>query len=619
MLPLCVPGGRWIPRETRPLAAARPQEPQDQVEVSGSPPAPLEPPGLLARTAEWTAGLAGSLWRLLVVGCELPSEPQPVEPVRKFSNPLLDGVLIQGERVYNQELEAQSIHTYAITAANELALLSFEQLRAAQGQPQQPPRRYRYVGSKTLTRSVNGAHAERARFITTRKAPAGERVVPKDSSLNPTAYAMYCDGSDEVSVRYVNQMAQIGEVEGYHVVAETPKASMPEVREVVDENVSLLPLAVNGEIWTEDYGERTLQGGVSVPAFIADQEFVPQEVYKDRLRRFYPGEPIPPVDDYEDLVLRKYPLAAFSSQGSVSQGNLQWGLMALAGSSKTSMRENLSHVEGGNALYGTLPSGEGYGLVGRDSLAVTRAKLSQDLGRPVSEKQALASIARDHGLKPGNLHPVEQPGEFHLDMRMMCVGPGEVVLNDAREAAAVQIAWLEQDLVDSRPRHPGPQSSVWQRMSYQSQRFFHRRRERSLESRSAALREEAERRALYEDMTLRDLQAAGMKVHRLAGVFVNPYRPEEDMYNFLNGRHGVNDANQRFFVGLGGDSRSEVYVARKLMVELPTGIRRVHFMDRELTPETLGLFGGIKCRTKPEGDLVDQRELNAPSPATLTV
>lgn len=393
---------------------------------------------------------------------------------------------------------------------------------------------------------------------------------------------------------------------------------MPDVIEMVEENVSVLPLAVNGDIWNEDYGERTLAGGASVPAFIEDPDFVPEVIHKDRIRRFYPGVEIPDTDDYETLCAERFPLAAFSCQGSVSAGNLQWALMALARSSKGTVRENFSHVEGGNALFGSLPNGEGYGLVGRDSVAVTRAKLAADLGRDVSERAALAWIARDHGLEPCNVHPVEQPGEFHLDMRLMALGPGEVVLNDSREAAEVQVGWLKDDLAAAKPRHPAPQSSIWQRFNYHRKVFFHRRRELALESKVAALRAEGEKRAGYEELTCKDLQAAGMTVHRMAGVFVHPDRPEEDQYNFLNGRPGVNDENQRFFVGLGGDSRSEVYVARKLMQELPTGIGRVHFMDRELTPETLELFGGIKCRTKPEGDLVEKADLNAPAAAQMT-
>ncbi|GMU53957.1 MAG: hypothetical protein AMXMBFR33_31030 [Candidatus Xenobia bacterium] len=597
-------------------SAAAPPDPTDRAELSAGLSQPVDAPGIWQRTAEWTAGLVGSLWRLLVVGCKVPEEPVPVEPVQKFSNPSVEGVVVNGERVHHPDLEGQRVHTYALTTNSDLALLRFDQLLET-GRPEPPPHRYRYIPEKSLTRDVNQAHEARHRSVEAPRPRAGDRVVPKDASLDPAAYAMYCDGSDLVTLDYVNQMAQVGQIEGYHVLANVPRGSVKELRGQVDENVSLLPISMAGDIWTEDYGEMTLQGGVAVPAFLDDPELVPQSIYKDRIRRFYPGARIPANADYESLVLSEYPLAAFNIQGSVSQGNLQWGLAALARSANKPVRENLSHVEGGNILFGTLPNHEGYALVGKDSLAVTRAKLSLDLGREVSDQTALSAIARDHGQKAPNVYAVEQPGEFHIDMRMMCLGPGEVVLNDAREAAEVQVGWLKHDIVTSKPRHPGPESSVWQRLNYHRKLFFHKRRERRLHDQIVALREEGERRAYFEDLTARDLKTAGLTVHRMAGVFVDPENPTEDMFNFVNGRPGVDRANQRFFVGLGGDSRSEVYVARKLMQGLPTGIVRLHFLDRELTPSTLGLFGGIKCRTKPEGELVSKQQLKSPSPPQL--
>ncbi len=598
------------------MAAASPPEPIDRAELSAAPSGPVDTQSIWQRTAEWTAGLVGSLWRLLVVGCKVPEEPVPVEPVEKFANPGVEGVVVSGDRVHHPELDGQQVHTYALTTSSDLALLRFDQLLET-GQPEPPPHRYRYIPEKALTRDVNQAHELRDKSVEVRRPPAGDRVVPKDASLDPAAYAMYCDGADLVSLDYVNQMAQVGQIEGYHILAKVPRGSVSKVRDQMDDNVSLLPISMAGDIWTEDYGELTLQGGVAIPAFLDDPELVPRSIYQDRIRRFYPGAKIPENADYESLVMSQFPLAAFNIQGSVSQGNLQWGLAALARSANQPMRENLSHVEGGNILFGALPNHEGYALVGRDSLAVTRAKLGLDLGREVDEKAALGAIARDHGQKAPNVYAVEQPGEFHIDMRMMCIGPGEVVLNDAREAAEVQAGWLRDDLVKGTPRHPGPESSVWQRLNYHRKVFFHKRRERRLEGQIAALREEGERRGFYEDLTARDLKTAGLTVHRMAGVFVDPENPTEDMFNFVNGRPGVDRANQRFFVGLGGDSRSEVYVARKLMQDLPTGIVRLHFLDRELTPSTLGLFGGIKCRTKPQGELVARQQLKSPAPPQL--
>ena len=69
------------PVALRPQVATRPPEPTDSVELSS--PSSVRPEGIAERTAEWTAGLVGSLWRLLVVGSKLPPVPVPVEPVQQ--------------------------------------------------------------------------------------------------------------------------------------------------------------------------------------------------------------------------------------------------------------------------------------------------------------------------------------------------------------------------------------------------------------------------------------------------------------------------------------------------------------------------------------------------------
>ncbi len=47
----------------------------------------------------------------------------------------------------------------------------------------------------------------------------------------------------------------------------------------------------------------------------------------------------------------------------------------------------MTYLEGGNVLLGTLPGGAPFALVGRDSVAVSRALLAHLLRRPVSEEE----------------------------------------------------------------------------------------------------------------------------------------------------------------------------------------------------------------------------------------
>ena len=413
-----------------------------------------------------------------------------------------------------------------------------------------------------------------------------DRMVPKDSSFNPESYLMYASAYDSVSIEYADQMAEVGRVEGFHVELMAPQRTLGEVAQHVEApNVEMVPTQVPAACWTEDYGEQTVSGQLVVPVKLPDPSEVEDYIDEDRKRR------LQGVD------------RDFGKHGRVSQGNFQRLLISAGQNQSKPVREAFSHLEGGNVLGGSLQNGDGYALVGKDSLAVSREKLSLDLGRELSNTETLNFIASDLGLKPENVHAIEQPGEFHVDMRIMCAAPGEVILNDAREAYQLQEGWLREDHQAAEPKL-AEDAGFLGKLKYKTKHFMWRWRGSRLESRLENLSEEAERRAVYEDITAADLAKTGLRVDRMAAVFVNPRRPGRDIANFVNGRSGVNEQGERFFVGLGAEERFEEYAANKLLGELPTGFHRVHFLDRDLTPKTLALSGGIKCRTKPAGELV---------------
>ena len=413
-----------------------------------------------------------------------------------------------------------------------------------------------------------------------------DRLVPKDSSFNPESYLMYAPAYDSVGIEYADQMAEVGAVEGFHIQLMAPKSQTEMVRRQVQaRDVQMIPTQVHASVWTEDYGEQTVTGGLVVPAKIARPADVGDFIDEDRDRRF------------KDLD------TDFSKHGRVSQSNFQRVLISAAQSQGKTVREAFSHIEGGNVLAGSLPNGEGYALVGQDSVAVSREKLSEDLGRELDDAETLAYIASDLGLQVNHVHAVEQPGEFHVDMRMMCAAPGQVILNDAREAYQLQEGWLREDHRQAEPKL-SEDTGFLGKMGYHVRHFVWRWQGSFLEGRLESMAEEAEERAAYEDLTAADLAQAGLRVDRMAAVFVNPRNPDRDIANFVNGRSGVNEQGQRFFVGLGAEERFEEYAAQKLLKELPTGFHRVHFLDRDLTGKTLALSGGIKCRTKPLGTLV---------------
>ena len=589
------------PSTPPPRAAARPRpaeapEPTESVTLSRFR-VPHE--GWLDTAIGWSAGLAAPLFGFLGEARRHRLPP----PSQEFlsQNKTVHGQHTSTASPARTSLEKQPLRTYAVTCAQEMAQLQFGDLLAGTHPQRGPVFKTRTVTKERLAQELQSAREARQRKLdhieTTRPAPT---AVPKDSSLNPQAFSMFARPGETLNLGFVKQMAELGQVEGFRVLVETPYGSATALREELQEmgvrNVHVLPTRGDGETWTEDYGEMNLAQGAGLPSLI-DHSVSEAAVNLDRLQRF-------PTEHrwWKPSTWLAPDPGHFDQLGAVSEGGFQESLAGAALARGLKIRENFSHIEGGNLLTGTLPDGQGYALVGRDSVAVTRAVLEKDLGRPVDEREALVAISKDLGMDVSNVHPIEQPGAFHLDMRMMLAAPGQVILNDAREAALLQEKWLRDDHRQAEPEVTGPISAM--------RHFGWKLKGRALETQITGILAEADRRARYEDRTAAELEAAGLHVDRLPGVFVVPGSAGSDQANLINGRHGVNEQGERFFIALGAEQRAETEVAHRLMQVLPTGISRVHFLDRELTPQTLDLSGGIKCRTKPEGELH-----LAPSPA----
>jgi hypothetical protein len=357
-----------------------------------------------------------------------------------------------------------------------------------------------------------------------------------------------------------------------------------EVKEQQIENISFTSIP-QGEVWVEDYGEPLLQKGWTTPA-IFEGDWLASSIAEDRQKRMKAD-------------------TTFSEQGQVHLSQLQYASLAKAGAQKGIAHQALSYLEGGNIFLGSRANGDAYALIGRDSLAITRELLTRQSGGEVSDQKVLEVIAADLGVPVEGVFPVEQPGEFHLDMRMMPIAPGEYALNDARAAADQQIAWLKEQL-SLAVADPNLSKEDVQGLKA------------DFKERAKNLRGEARARAVFEALARKDLEAAGMKVHSLAGVFVDPDQPTRDTSNFFNARHGVNEQGERFSIFMGGTPEEEAYVAEKLLKGTDAQISRLHFLDPAQTEETLGLFGGLKCRTKPDGELVSSQFLKSPNLGRLS-
>ena len=149
------------------------------------------------------------------------------------------------------------------------------------------------------------------------------------------------------------------------------------------------------------------------------------------------------------------------------------------------------------AIFSTVTARDGspYVLVGRDSLAVTRKLLPGQ----ADEAAAAAQVAKDYGLQPENIIPLEQPGDFHLDMAMTLAGPGQVLLNDSRQVLALQKQWITEHYQHS---------------------WFNRDQQ---PSDLAEVEKKANKTAVFEDIVAKQLSAAGLEVFRVPGVFLNPW------------------------------------------------------------------------------------------------
>ncbi|MBK6690605.1 MAG: hypothetical protein IPG50_00105 [Myxococcales bacterium] len=251
------------------------------------------------------------------------------------------------------------------------------------------------------------------------------------------------------------------------------------------------------------------------------------------------------------------------------------------------LRENLSYAEGGNVLRGANAAGDPYAIVGQDTVELTRAVLARDLGRPVSATEAEEAIAHDLGVAPTLLYPVEQPGDFHLDMAMLPLGGGQIVVNDAREAAALQAHWLRED---AGMLHGGYATG--------------------LEARIARLKRTANERAIYEDQVADALRAQGFEVHRMAGVFPSTAPGRSLPMNFFNTEAGVGADDQSFLVMMGGDARAQAYVQGRLKEIPSSGIDRVYFLPADVNANLLN-EGGLNCRVKAIGEPLSAAEVRA--------
>jgi hypothetical protein len=197
-------------------------------------------------------------------------------------------------------------------------------------------------------------------------------------------------------------------------------------------------------------------------------------------------------------------------------------------------------------------------------------------------------VSREIGIAPAFIYFVEQPGEFHLDMKMAVMGPGQVIVNDAFDVFDLQQEWI---LADYQAKQTTMDESAWKALYP------------AIDAELAELSIKARRAWAYESRTIANLsRIPNLNIVRVAANF--PGTKSLPAMNFLNGEGGRGLDNSPFFVTNGGDPRAEAYIAQMYLAELKTGLQRLYFLDRGYSHESLQDSGGIGCRTKGQGTVV---------------
>lgn len=462
------------------------------------------------------------------------------------------------------------------------------------------------VSGAQLVAALTSADQKRALELKSGRTTAAPLVTAEDGSTRVKAFHMAALGSDQTGIEFPLNMARVGKKEGFEVVLRAPVEQEKELKALFAkeklDNVRLLPVkdGYDLDFWSEDQGEVHTDGSISVPRALTGQlswEDITHALTKARLERLHPGTRVDlSTPDKLQKAREKYPDVAYSSVGAVAERRGQRALVAIALGAKKGLRVSNGYLEGGNALVGRKADGTGYAVVGADSLTVSREALSKELGRKLSDADTRALIAQDYGVATKDLVVVEQPGDFHIDMHMALLPGGKAVVNDALSVFETQKAWLTEHF-KSPPKPPAKRTEA-AKLEHELAVEEWKIGKELFRERLSELEQAAKAAAAHEARMVKDLEAQGLEVHRMPGVF--PRTHQSPRMNFLNAEQGVNPKGQHFMVLLGGDPRAEAMVKERLSAISGAPVR-VHFLDPALTETTLNAMGGLSCRAKVEG------------------
>jgi len=423
-------------------------------------------------------------------------------------------------------------------------------------------------------------------------------VIPKDLSARPKRMYMVCTASDsvgeDVALQLIQDMLLVAQAEGFqmHVTAHNvSKDTGKTLTQLAGNHLVICPLDQGlFSCWAEDSGEINADH-IRVPARINKNDVpkLEQAIRVDREKRGYRAG-IQELD-YPEVV------RAINRIGiSVAEDGKQAEKAALATVLERKLVHHQSHIEGGNLLIGTDAGGRLFALVGKDSVAATRAHLAgadKELATASVDQQddhVRKVIGQDLNLPAERVFFVEQPGQFHLDMGVLLLGNGIVAVNDSRQVLQLTQSWLAEyaaQLVKQQICTPAEM-------------------DQELKRESAKLAKGLQEMARCEAATVRDIVRAseviaqtggkGLKVLRVPGAYPNSLITSQ--MNFLNGEIGTSGTGTGYLITNGGsDRRAELAIADAYLDAQPA-LKTIYFVSSGASAASLEKGGGIGCRTK---------------------
>ncbi|HEY9623841.1 MAG TPA: hypothetical protein V6C78_26010 [Crinalium sp.] len=158
---------------------------------------------------------------------------------------------------------------------------------------------------------------------------------------------------------------------------------------------------------------------------------------------------------------------AFDPLGQVALNGVGRSKLAIGLTEDWKLRADICHLEGGNVLTGIRSNGKDrYALVGWDSVSQSRfflaleglaiknnfTPLNVEIRKFIEEwlpdKRMKDLIAADLGLDANQVHFIEEPADFHLDLSMGILTNDRIILDDPDAAAKILIDEAERVIKD---------------------------------------------------------------------------------------------------------------------------------------------------------------------------